>query len=117
VTKRQSSKGTGERPRCRWCGRPIDDPATTGRPKEFCKRSCRQRDYESRRRNVELGLSERDLVVARAQLDALYDQLYILESAVEDVERDITGSPTSKELKEALAWLLEAARPLRDLRL
>jgi hypothetical protein len=108
VTKRGSNPGL----RCRWCGRPVGDVAATGRPKQFCKRSCRQRDYEARRRNEELGLSERDLVVTRAQLDALHDQLYVLEAAVEDVERDLAGSPTKQDYAEAVEWLLDACRPL-----
>lgn len=65
------------------------------------------------RRRDELGLSEEELIVARRSLDELRDQIYVLEAAVEDVERDLAGEePTPKELKEAVQWLLEAARPL-----
>lgn len=48
----------------------------------------------------------------RAELDTLHDKLYVLECAVEDVERDLTVSSEPHELREALDWLLEAARPL-----
>jgi hypothetical protein len=87
-----------------------------GRPRRFCRQSCRQRAHEARRRAAELGLTEQELVVARAELDALYDQLYVLECAIEDVDRDLRASATKRDYTEALAWILEAARPLRGLR-
>ena len=59
-------------------------------------------------------MSENELVVARTELDALHDELYVLACAVEDVERDLSGRPTNAELRDALDWLLEAAKPLRD---
>jgi hypothetical protein len=87
-----------------------------GRPREFCSAACRQWDWVGRQRARELQLSEGELVVARAALDALHDDLFVLACAVEDVERDLraTRRPTTRELQEALDWLLEAARPLRD---
>lgn len=105
--------------RCRWCGRPFAAAAGPGRPREYCRRSCRQRDYEARRRSAELGLGDAELVVARTELDALHDRLYELEAAIEDVDRDLAASdrPREKELREALDWLLAAARPLVALRL
>lgn len=103
--------------RCRWCGRPFDVLPGRGRPKEFCRQSCRQRDYEARRRSTELGLGDDHLVVARADVDELYDRLYALEAAIEDVERDLTESPTADEVRESLDWLLAAARPLIGVRL
>ena len=68
----------------------------------------------ARHRAAELELSENELVVARSELDALHDELYVLACAVEDVERDMAGAPSTGELTDALAWLLDAARPLRD---
>ena len=55
--------------------------------------------------------------MARAKLDDFHDKLYVLEAAVEDVERDIGGgaAATEAELREAIEWLLDAARPLRGL--
>lgn len=99
--------------RCRWCARKFEFRSGPGRPREFCRRSCRQRDYEARQRAAELGLSEDELILTRAALDDLRDRLYTLEAAVDDVERDIGPSSTKAEYKEALEWLLEWARPLR----
>lgn len=55
--------------------------------------------------------------MARAELDQLRDALYVLEAAVEDVDRDLAaadGDP--EEMQRALDWLLQAARPLLALR-
>jgi len=46
--------------------------------------------------------------------DALRDRLYVLECAIGDVERDLAAGLDPSELREALGWLLEAARPLVD---
>lgn len=98
--------------RCAWCRRPLPPPTGSGRPRVYCRRSCRQRAFEHRRRLDELGLSEAELVVARRDLDAMHDALYVLEAAVEDVERDLAESRTKADLEAALGWLLGAARPL-----
>jgi hypothetical protein len=109
------TKPVGEQ-RCRWCGRGFEAVAGPGRPRLYCRRSCRQREYEANRRSGELGLGESELVMARSELEQLRDALYVLEAAVEDVERDLaTGSPTKQDYADAVAWLLQAARPLRDL--
>ena len=117
VTVTKSRARGDEAKRCRWCGRAIAVTGGPGRPREYCKRSCRQRDYEARRRSSELGLSERELVVTRAELDQLYDQLYELEAAIEDVERDLAEAAGEDDVRRALDWLLESARPVAALRL
>jgi hypothetical protein len=103
--------------RCSWCRRVLPappGPRGPGRPRRFCSHACRQRDYEARRRAQELRIGEHELIVTRAALDALRDDLYVLACAVQDVERDLSAStdPTRAELSEALAWLLEAAKPV-----
>lgn len=88
-----------------------------GRPREFCSQRCRQWDWVSRQRARELDLSDSELVVARATLDELHDDLYVLACAVEDAERDLEAlgdRPSATELRRILDWLLESARPLRD---
>ena len=60
-----------------------------GRRKEFCSQACRQWDWVGRQRARELQLSEDELVVARAELDALHDDLYVLACAVADTEREV----------------------------
>lgn len=88
-----------------------------GRPREFCKASCRQMDYDARRRAKELGLSDAELVVTRRELEQLRDALYVVECAVEDVDRDLeAGGDDPAEVRRALEWLLDAVRPLTALR-
>jgi hypothetical protein len=73
-------------------------------------------DYQARRRHRELSLGDDELVVTRQELDRLRDDVYVLACAVEDVERDLAGRPSAREIRTALDWLLDAARPLcRDL--
>jgi ParB-like chromosome segregation protein Spo0J len=75
-----------------------------GRPQVFCKASCKQRDYEARRRAAELGLGEHELVVTRAELDSLRDRLYVLACVLEDVQRDLErGDIDERSAVRALA--------------
>jgi len=74
----------------------------------------------ARQRAGELELSENELVIARTELDALRDDLYVLACAVDDTERDLAAAgarPTVRELREIVDWLLEAAKPLRTTQL
>ena len=103
---------SGSGPRCRWCGRKLTKGEGRGRPREFCTQACRQKDYIARLRARDAGLSEAELVITREELAALHDQLYVLEAAIEDVERDLSRSSTKQDYVEAVAWLLDAARPL-----
>lgn len=43
---------------CDWCGGPIPEPAKIGRPRDYCRRSCRQRAYEERK--VQDRIEERE---------------------------------------------------------
>lgn len=103
--------------RCRWCRAVLPDRSGPGRPRRYCSQRCRQWDWVARQRAQELALSEGELVVTRAELDALRDELYVLACAVEDAERDLAAlglDPPASELREILDWVLVAARPLRD---
>lgn len=94
-----------------WCGRPFEPTNGPGRPRVYCKPSCRQRDYEARRRAAELGLGEHELVVTRAELEQLRDRLYLLRLALDDVERDLADAGDEPGERERVwAWLLEASK-------
>jgi hypothetical protein len=54
--------------------------------------------------------------VARHELDDLYDRLYVLEAAIEDVDRDLADDPTPADFQDAVGWLLAAARPVVEQR-
>ncbi len=79
-----------------------------GRPRRYCKPSCKQRDYEARRRAEELGLDEHELVITREELEATRDRLFVLACVLEDVERDLANDDVAAPA--ALATLLAAAR-------
>ncbi len=71
----------------------------------------------SRQRAAELELSENELVIARDELDALHDDLYVLACAVDDAEADLESAgaqPAIRELQLVIQNLLSAANPLRD---
>ena len=58
-------------------------------------------------------MSESELVMTRDELEQLRDALYVVEAAVEDVDRDLQEhGEDPAEVKRALDWLLEAVRPL-----
>ena len=104
------------RSRCRWCRRVLP-VQKMGRPRLFCSQSCRQWDWVGRQRARELQLNEDELIVTKAELDHLHDELFVLACAVDDVDRDLASAgkaPGTSEVKAMLSWLLEAARPIRD---
>lgn len=103
--------------RCRWCRIALPERTGPGRPREFCSQKCRQWDWVSRQRARELALSEGELVMARSELDALHDDLYVLACAVADVRRDLEHPMSRDEAQESLRWLLDAATPLAARRL
>ena len=112
------SGGSDQRPgeRCRWCRRVLEARSGPGRPREFCSQRCRQWDWVSRQRAADLALGANEIVIRRDELDRLHDDLYMLACAVDDTERDLAerAPPSNRELRAALDWLLESARPLRD---
>lgn len=100
--------------RCRWCGRRLPDRAATGRPRTYCRQSCRQQAHLARKLAASHGLGDDDVIIDRVQLEELQGALYCLQAAVEDVDRDLADRPDAREVREALDWLLTNARPLVD---
>ncbi|WP_431777004.1 hypothetical protein [Streptomyces cucumeris] len=73
--------GDGASP-CAWCGRPVRQSGT-GRPREYCRRSCRQRAYEERQ------IQQRIAVANQAALAIARDkQLAAADAAATDSSRD-----------------------------
>jgi hypothetical protein len=117
VTKLFATKALGEsvslRP-CRWCRRPVV-PVGRGRPPEFCRRSCRQRDYESRQEARRLGLDDERIIVTRGALDRVLDDVYVLVCAVDDLAADLgTSGVDLSEVRIHVQGLVAAASPLRS---
>lgn len=61
------------------------------------------------------GLGPDDVIIDRAKLEELQGALYCLEAALEDVERDLAGTPSARDVRDALGWLTDNARPVADL--
>ena len=57
------------------------------------------------------GLGDDDVIIDRLHLEELQGVLYCLQAAIEDVDRDLIGRPSAREVREALDWLLDNARP------
>lgn len=117
MTKPDTSPGQAGEVRCGWCRRVLLLTPGPGRPRKFCSQRCRQWDWVSRQRIADLRLGADDIVVSRADLDALHDDLYVLTAAIHDTERDLIDPSVMndrRELRRALGWLLESATPLQD---
>ena len=51
--------------------------------------------------------------MTRSELEQLRDALYVVEAAVEDVDRDLAvAGDDPDEVRRSLDWLLQAVRPL-----
>jgi len=57
------------------------------------------------------GLGDDDLIVSSADLEELQSRLYCLQAALEDIDRDLAVSDGPDDVREALGWLRENARP------
>lgn len=98
--------------RCRWCGRRLPDRTGPGRPRRFCRQGCRQAAHLARKFAAAHGLGPDDVIVDRARLEEMQGHLYCLQAAIEDVDADLAQSDLETDVRDALAWLLDNARPL-----
>lgn len=98
--------------RCRWCGRALPERKGPGRPRRYCRPGCRQQAHLARKLAAAHGLADADVIVHRQRLEELQGALYCLAAAVEDVDRDLAGEHDAQDVREALDWLLENARPV-----
>lgn len=103
---------SGPDERCRWCGRKLPDRTGPGRPRRYCRAGCRQAAHLARKLAASHGLGDGDVIIDREKLEDLQGLLYCLQAAIEDVDRDLAGKTTAREVREALDWLLDNARPL-----
>jgi hypothetical protein len=102
-----------DRPRfptaCQWCGRPIGQ-AATGRPRLYCRQSCRQRAYERRRcdRAVRAVAWQRD--EARWELEGLRAGLWELAEELEPFTY-LCPTATPPDPMELAVAVVDLARP------
>lgn len=115
VTKLTDGPGEREIVPCGWCRRPVAPNEGPGRPRRFCKRSCRQRDFEARQRSARHGVDENELIVARRDVDRLHDEVFVLSCAVADAEADLRDAESTADLRLIITSLLAAARDVSAL--
>ena len=60
-----------------------------------------------------MGLDSGEALVDAEALERLRDRLYVLESALDDVERDLWGTDDAEEYRAAFRHLYAAAAQLR----
>ena len=101
--------------RCQWCGEEIGNLGNIGRPRQYCRQSCRQRAHLARKLAAAHELRPDEVVVHRARLAELQDRLYALQAALEDVEHDLEEADGPENVRKALDWLIAAARPVAGL--
>lgn len=90
--------------RCGWCGEAfVQHPK--GRPRRWCKQSCRQRAFEARKYSEKLGVDDTALMVDREQYELLLDRRYEVLMAARDIRKDQQGDRTGLPV-EQLDWLL-----------
>jgi hypothetical protein len=101
--------GTMER-RCRWCGRRFPVVKGPGRPREFCRQACRQRDYEARRGGRHLGAEGDVLVLSRRAVHDLQDRLWVVEAAVDDARLALAEHASTRAARQVLEQLVAAVQ-------
>lgn len=102
--------------RCAWCARPLPGPARTGRPRTYCRRSCRQRAFEARQRLGELSWGEDRLRELLERLDDQYVVLASVRDLVGEMQQDVVDGrswddDSRDELVGRLVALIAVERP------
>lgn len=100
---------------CRWCGRPIPESGA-GRPRRYCRRSCRQRAYEHRAAAGAAGLPRDAVVLSAGEADALAERAFRVRCAAEDVATALAEGADPGELQRLCAALLTLARDAERIR-
>ncbi|MCB0970244.1 MAG: hypothetical protein KDA97_01820 [Acidimicrobiales bacterium] len=93
----------------------MPDRTGTGRPRRYCRAGCRQQAHIARKFAAAHGLGDDDVIIDRPKLEELHGVLYCLQAAIEDVDADVAGRPSAREVRSALDWLLDNARPVAEL--
>ncbi|MGH3731141.1 MAG: hypothetical protein ACRDTU_20685 [Micromonosporaceae bacterium] len=86
-----------------------------GRPRTYCRQSCRQRAYEQRAVAQRAGLPADAVVVSRSELEHLQDRLFQIRCAVEDAEAALADNAPAAELRTVLRHAIDAAGDVQRL--
>ena len=83
-----------------------------GRPRLYCKQGCRQQAHIARKLAASRGLGPDEVLISKAALEELQGLLYGLQTALEDVDGDLSVGDTDRAYREAFDWLRRACIPL-----
>ena len=116
-SRSRSRSGTGARPNavCAWCHKEIE-VTPRGRPRKFCSQSCRQRAYEQRNGVSGKAIPQDVVMLSAAKAETLWDGLYALRCAAEDVATATAEGADAQEIGELCEELVDLARKLEQLR-
>ncbi|HSP36255.1 MAG TPA: hypothetical protein VLR26_00700 [Frankiaceae bacterium] len=81
-----------------------------GRPREFCRQACRQRDYEARRGGRHISAGGDVLVLPRRAVHDLQDRLWVVEAAVDDARLALTERASAQAAQQVLDQLIAAVQ-------
>lgn len=79
--------------RCAHCGRPFEATDGVGRPRKYCRRSCRQRAFEIRRHQEDQAWSDARLIRAARELATLEDRLDEIVQVVRELRAEVDDDP------------------------
>lgn len=85
----------------------------TGRRRQYCRQSCRQRAYEQRAQfngGLATSLPPDSVVLSADEAAALSDRVYQVRCAAEDVATALAEGADPAELQDLCAVLLKAAQ-------
>jgi len=91
-------------PRCTYCHRPMEAAPGVGRPRRYCRRSCRQRAFERRRRDRELAWGEDRVIELVQRHEELSDRVAMVEDVLKELRQDL-GDGLELTAGEAIARL------------
>ena len=95
--------------RCTYCHRPMEAASGVGRPRRYCRRSCRQRAFERRRRDRELAWGEDRVLELVHRHEQLSDRVAMVEDVVNELRQDL-GDGVELDVDEVIARIDSALR-------
>ncbi|WP_231598905.1 hypothetical protein [Corynebacterium occultum] len=100
---------------CAWCGKDIHNHPR-GRPRKYCRQSCKQRAYEQRNKVSGTGIPAEAVIIQPERLAVLKDSLFELRCAAEDIATAAEEGAESAEIRELCRELVGLARTIEKLR-
>ena len=95
---------------CEHCGRSFAVSGSPGRPRKYCRRSCRQRAFEARQHSDDLEWGADRLVRLSSELAALEDRVEAVRDVLVELHRDLDDG-VDPGTAAALARLEAALHP------